>query len=310
MDSTGSVVALAAGDIILNTPYYFIYDGTRWVLVGGGSTLGAGLTYDSVNSILNVGGNTPPELNGSSINLVGADGVSPFFALWAFGNNGPVINTYRAKGTHGTPTGVVAGTTIGLWRSLGYDAVSAAYWPNAYIKMVSTETWDDANEGTEVQVWTTPIGSVSQQQDLTINSSGLNILTGETYNINGVPHTHTITIGVGTPGGSAIGTGDEQEYYRIPPELNGKSLSYVAAHVSTVSSSGIPTFQVRNVTTGHDMLSTPLTIDQGEKDSKDATTPVAIDPTYKTVSTGDEIAFDVDIAGTGAKGLKFQLFFS
>ena len=193
IDSTGSVVAMAAGDIILNTPYYFIYDGVRWVLVGGGSsTLGAGLTYDSLISSLTVGGNPAPEANPSAINLVGADGVSPFLALWAFGNNGPVMNTYRAKGTHAIPTGVVAGSTIGLWRSLGYDPVTAAYWPNAFIKMISTETWDDSNEGTEIQIWTTPKTSVSQQQDVTIDSTGISILSGETYQINGVPHAHEI----------------------------------------------------------------------------------------------------------------------
>jgi len=83
----------------------------------------------------------------------------------------------------------------------------------------------------------------------------------------------------------------------------------VAAHVTTVSSSGLPTIQIHNLTQTADMLTTKLTIDASEKDSKDATTAAVIDSANDDVATGDELRIDVDIAGTGTKGLIVELTF-
>ena len=119
----------------------------------------------------------------------------------------------------------------------------------------------------------------------------------------------TISILVSDPNGSAITTQEEVAYARVPSTMNGLSLLSVAAHVSTVSSSGLPTVAIRNVTTGFDMLTTSLTIDVSEKDSLTATTPAVIDASHKVVSTGDEIAIDIDVAGTGTKGLVVEMIF-
>lgn len=109
---------------------------------------------------------------------------------------------------------------------------------------------------------------------------------------------------------TAVATGEEIEYFRVNSLINGWYLSAVAAHVSTVSTSGLPTMQVRNVTTTNDMLSTALTIDANEVDSSTAATPAVINASFKTVSTADEIAIDVDTAGTGTMGLNVQLTFT
>lgn len=118
-----------------------------------------------------------------------------------------------------------------------------------------------------------------------------------------------IQILVTDPNGSALTTGDGKAYVRINSLLDGRNLIAVAAHVTTVSSSGIPTIQIANVTDSVDMLSTKLTIDANEKDSKDAATPAVIDTTKDDVATGDELRIDVDVAGTGAKGLIVELTF-
>lgn len=113
------------------------------------------------------------------------------------------------------------------------------------------------------------------------------------------------------PNGSAITTGDGKAYVRIPPELNGYNLVAVGASVSTVSSSGTPTFQIRRVRSGAsaDMLSTAITIDANETDSSTAATPAVINTSNDDVQTADQINVDFDVAGTGTKGVFISLSF-
>ena len=120
----------------------------------------------------------------------------------------------------------------------------------------------------------------------------------------------TIGILVSDPGGDAITVGDSKAYAVIPSTLNGWNLVEVAAQLSTVSSSGIPTVQLHRsrrasatTRTLADMLSTKLTIDASEFESSDAATAAVIDTANDDVNTGDQIHIDIDVAGTGAKGL-------
>lgn len=109
---------------------------------------------------------------------------------------------------------------------------------------------------------------------------------------------------------ATLATGDGQIIVMIPSELNGYNLTAVAAFVTTVSSSGTPTIQLRNVTDAVDMLSTRITIDANENTSYTAATPPVIDGAHDDVATGDLIAVDVDVAGTGAKGLGVSMTFT
>lgn len=106
-----------------------------------------------------------------------------------------------------------------------------------------------------------------------------------------------------------LSTSDGKFYFPIPLELNGYYLTSAQAGVSTVSSSGLPTFQINNVTTGNDMLSTRITIDVSEYTSYTALTPSVINATYKTVSTGNILRIDCDVSGTGTKGATIILTF-
>lgn len=121
--------------------------------------------------------------------------------------------------------------------------------------------------------------------------------------------TAVIGILVTDPQGSVLTTGDLKAYVRIPVTLNGWNLIGVAGHVSTVSSSGTITVQIRNVTDTVDMLSTALTIDASEKDSATAAAAAVINASTDDVATADEIAIDVDSSGVGAKGLFIELRF-
>jgi hypothetical protein len=111
------------------------------------------------------------------------------------------------------------------------------------------------------------------------------------------------------PNGSAITTGDGKAFIAISDDLGGLNLIDADACLTTQSSSGTPTVQIRNVTQAADMLSTKITIDANETCSYTAATPPVIDTANDDVATGDIIAVDIDVAGTGAKGLIVVLTF-
>lgn len=105
-------------------------------------------------------------------------------------------------------------------------------------------------------------------------------------------------------------TGDSKFIFAISAELNGMNLTTANAYVSTASTSGTPTIQIRNITNSNvDMLSTPITIDANENTSYTATTPAVVDTNNDGVSTGQLLTVDIDVAGTGAKGLGIILTF-
>lgn len=102
-------------------------------------------------------------------------------------------------------------------------------------------------------------------------------------------------------------TTDNKGYIRIPSVCDGWKLQSVAAMCKTASSSGTPTFTIKNGSTS--MLSTNLTIDQGEYDSSTAATPAVIDTNNNTVHTGDQIEIACTVAGTGVTYVVVELIF-
>jgi hypothetical protein len=104
--------------------------------------------------------------------------------------------------------------------------------------------------------------------------------------------------------GATLTTGDGKLIFCIPSNFNGLTLIDADAYVTTSSSSGTPTVQIRNVTNSNaDMLSTPITVDANETASYTAAVQPVIDTGQDNVATGDLLAIDVDAAGTGARGL-------
>lgn len=109
---------------------------------------------------------------------------------------------------------------------------------------------------------------------------------------------------------TTVTTGDGKVIFCIPTSLGGCDLTAAHAFVTTVSSSGLPTVQIRNITQTADMLTTKITIDASEFTSYTAAAAPVIDAGNDDVATGDLIAVDVDVAGTGAKGLGVILTFT
>jgi hypothetical protein len=96
---------------------------------------------------------------------------------------------------------------------------------------------------------------------------------------------------------TAITTGVAKTTFRMPFAL---TLSEMRASLSTASSSGIPTIDVNEG--GVSIFSTRLTIDAGEKTSITAAAAAVISDT--ALADDAEITIDIDVAGTGARGLK------
>lgn len=108
-----------------------------------------------------------------------------------------------------------------------------------------------------------------------------------------------------------LSTGDSKGVARIPVEMNGMVLYAVGAGVSVASSSGPVTVNIRRVRSGVgvDMLSTPITIDEGEYDSSTAAVAAVINAANAGVQTGDMLHFDVDSAGGNVLGLVVSFSF-
>ena len=102
--------------------------------------------------------------------------------------------------------------------------------------------------------------------------------------------------------GTTLETGDSKDCWTVPSWYNGWNVVAVFGSVGTASSSGSPTFQLRNATDAQDILSTALTIDATETHSGDPTTPAVINTSYDDLATGDKICMDIDNAGTGTTG--------
>jgi hypothetical protein len=119
----------------------------------------------------------------------------------------------------------------------------------------------------------------------------------------------TYTFGVSDPNGVALTTGDGKGYFPVPATLDAMNIVAVGAYVTTTSSSGLPTVQIANVTTGLDVLSTKITIDVGETSSRTAAAQPVINSSNRLVHTDDLLRFDADVAGTGTKGLFVWIMF-
>lgn len=99
---------------------------------------------------------------------------------------------------------------------------------------------------------------------------------------------------------TAITTGTAKVTFRMPFAM---TLSAVRASLTTASSSGTPTVDINE--SGTTILSTKLTIDASEKTSTTAAAAAVISDT--ALADDAEMTIDIDVAGTGAAGLKVYL---
>jgi hypothetical protein len=111
----------------------------------------------------------------------------------------------------------------------------------------------------------------------------------------------TETIGIAVSDETtAITTGTAKVTFRMPYAFK---VTAVRASLSTASSSGLPTFDIKE--SGTTILSTALTIDANEKTSTTAATAAVISDA--DLADDAEMTIDITTAGTGAKGAKIYL---
>lgn len=96
---------------------------------------------------------------------------------------------------------------------------------------------------------------------------------------------------------SSLTTGTNKATFSLPYAI---TVLGVYASVNTASTSGVVTVDINEA--GTSILSTKLTIDASEKTSATAATAAVISDS--AIAANAEIGFDIDTAGTGAKGLK------
>jgi hypothetical protein len=141
--------------------------------------------------------------------------------------------------------------------------------------------------------------TASQISDSTAVGRGLLTAASAAAQVALLPIPYDIVVAISDES-TALTTGTAKVTIRAPRAM---TLSTVLGSLNTVSSSGTPTFDV-NVN-GSTILSTKLTIDVSEKTSTTAAVPVVLSST--AIALDDEITFDIDVAGTGAKGAKIVL---
>lgn len=99
---------------------------------------------------------------------------------------------------------------------------------------------------------------------------------------------------------TAITTGTSKVTFRMPYAF---VITAVRASLTTASSSGIPTVNIKEG--GVTIFTTKLTIDATEKTSTTAAIPAVLSDV--NLADDAEMAVDIDVAGTGAAGLKIAL---
>ena len=138
----------------------------------------------------------------------------------------------------------------------------------------------------------------SAPQRLALGASG-RVLKSDGTDVVWAGQSEIIIIAVGDET-TALTTGMAKVTFRMPFAM---TLTSVRGSLTTVSSSGIPTINIKE--SGSTIFSTKLTIDASEKTSTTAATAAVLSDT--ALADDAEITIDIDVAGTGAAGLKVAL---
>lgn len=99
------------------------------------------------------------------------------------------FNGYRSRGTLQLPTPVKAGDALMTIVGSGFDGVN--YNNNARMRIYATSDFVTGTfTPTRFDFDVTPSGSATRRTQFQVHGDSVNIPTGSTYNIGGIPHTH------------------------------------------------------------------------------------------------------------------------
>jgi len=326
---TGNIQLPGGLDIVLDAAQLsrliLVYDGTNWRLprvVGnaivddnGNEVIVIGKTASAVNQIkisnAATGNNPTLEPDGGDANA----GVT--IKKKGTGKNLIENTTIDIAGIFGLPQTILTIATGALAATVAPIAVAAQSGTADILDTITGLSNDDlvilfADAGDTITVTHDTGGAdgihLRHKIDIELSEDVPLILVrrgGEFYEIAG-PEITKVVLALGKPA-DALATGDLQVDY--PMEMKGILLK-VKANVSTVSSSGLPTFAIRKDDgTPADVLSTNITIDTSEKTSETAATPPVINSSERVFAADDHVLIDVDVAGTGTLGAVVTLWF-
>lgn len=183
----------------------------------------------------------------------------------------------------------VADGTVSLTGS-ATNYIVAARSGGAVSASTGTTNWNDSTNYVRLHVVVTNSTGPTSETDYRMDTGGL-------FNAGSVTIPKVVQVAVSDQS-SALTTGTAKITFRMPYAM---TLSAVRASLSTAQTSGsILTVDVNEG--GSTILSTKLTIDNGEKTSATAATPPVISDT--ALADDAEITIDIDQVGDGtAKGL-------
>ena len=136
----------------------------------------------------------------------------------------------------------------------------------------------------------------------TDNSDAVAIVNNSTFEITKLSTEQSMTLALSdetTP----ITVGNTKLAFRSPYDI--VLTKTPKASLTNASTSGNPTIDINK--NGSSIFSTTLSIDANEKTSVTAATAAVLSTT--SIADDDELTFDIDTAGTGAKGLKVTLYY-
>jgi len=229
----------------------------------------------TVPSILSVAG-TPVTTTGTLAVTLATQTANTIFA--GPSSAGPSVPTFRTLVTADMPAGTGTVTSVALTMPTGFTISGSP---------VTTSGTLGAT-----------LASQSQKVFLASPTASSGAPTFRALVYGDVPEIFEFALSDET---TAITTGTAKLTWRAPRAL---TVTAVRASLSTASSSGIPTVDINEG--GTTILSTKLTIDANEKTSTTAATAAVISDT--ALADDAEITFDIDVAGTGATGLKVKIY--
>ena len=169
------------------------------------------------------------------------------------------------------------------------------------IKFYTGSSWvDGVNIPNEV-TYSASAPATASMGNLWVDSdhNEVHVYTGSTWKAE----EKTLTVALSDEA-TAITTGTAKLTMRAPYAMTLTKIP--RASLSTASTSGNPTVDI-NVGGTSILGANKLSIDANEKTSATAATATTI--ATATIADDAEITFDIDVAGTGAKGLKVTLYF-
>lgn len=140
-----------------------------------------------------------PQVAGTTLRLVGNDGVSNTMAIDAFGvGTFPGTINRAGRGTSASPTATKTGDTIGRWGAVGYGDTNFVIDQGlgraaSDIRFVATEDFTDTRGGTQIQFYTSPTGGTQRTLSVTMDYTG--ITTGNIHSTNVFVSGNTISTG-------------------------------------------------------------------------------------------------------------------